>query len=463
MRPLWDVSIGTRPSWWQRRTPPQLLAGSFAILIVIGTLGFKCLPGLYTGEPLSWIDAVFTTTSAVCTTGLIVVDTATYFTPAGQLWILILIQCGGLGILTFTSLIILALGGRLSLRYEGILVSNPLEIGYYRISAARLFQGVLTFTLGFELIGAAILYVIWAPQMGWVNAIWPAIFHAISAFCNAGFSTFSENMVAFRHDHATLSIIAALALCGGISFLTWEELYLYFRQPMGRRFVLSLHSRLVLWMALLLAVLPTPLFFWLESERLFANMSWWDRWFNAFFICACARTSGFNAVDHGQGSDAANFLMIILMAIGGSPGSMAGGMKTTTLALLLILAWSRFRGWEVTSIWGRSLRKETTDRAVSLFIAGFTAMTIGILGLVITEEGRSSGRFLALMFEAVSAFNLVGVSMGVTSELSPMGRIIIIGMMYVGRIGPLVIAAALARPAQVTGKFRYAYEEVAIG
>lgn len=464
MRPLWDVPIGQRPSWWQRRTPPQMLAGSFILLIVSGTLGLKCLPGMrHEGVHLSWLDAWFTATSAVCTTGLVVVDTATTFTPLGQAWLLLLIQSGGIGILTFTTLVITALGGRPSLRQEASAVGNPLEIGYHRINARQLTRHIILFTLTFEGIGAILLYLLWVPQFGYEGAVWPALFHAVSAFCNAGFSTFKDNLVPFRQDIPTLLVICALVISGGLGFLTWEELYLYWRRRATHPFTLSLHSRLVLTTTTTLLILPTPVLIWLEWDTTLRDMPWLDKCFNAFFICVNTRTCGFNTVDHGQGSDAANFLLILLMSVGGSPGSMAGGMKTTTLALLIVLAWSRFRGWEVASVWGRSLRKQTTDRAIGLFVIGFIAVTCGILLLSITEARGSNGGFLPRMFEAVSAFNLVGLSMGLTPQLSSAGRCIVMGLMYLGRVGPLALAAALAVQVRLPGRFRYAYEEVAVG
>jgi len=464
MRPLWDIPVGQRPSWWQRRTPPQMLAGSFIVLIVIGTIGLKYLPGIcHEGVHLSWLDAWFTATSAVCTTGLIVVDTATTFTPVGQAWILLLIQSGGIGILTFTTLVITALGGRPSLRQEISAVGTPQDIGFHRINARQLTRHIVLFTFVFEGIGATLLYLHWVPKFGWEGAAWPAVFHAISAFCNAGFSTFSDNLMSFQEDILTLMIVCALVISGGLGFLTWEELYLYWRRRTTHRFTLSLQSRFVLTTTVTLLILPTPVLMWLEWDTTLRELSQVDKCVNAFFICVNTRTCGFNTVDHGQGSDATNFLLILLMSVGGSPGSMAGGMKTTTLALLLVLAWSRFRGWEVASVWGRSLRKQTTDRAIGLFVIGFIAVTCGILLLSITEAHGSPNGFLSRMFEAVSAFNLVGLSMGLTPHLSPPGRCVVIGLMYLGRVGPLAMAAALAVQARLPGKFRYAYEEVAVG
>lgn len=464
MRQLWDFPTGRRPSLLQRLTPPQLLLLSFVLLIVIGTLGLKTLPGLYTGEPLNWLDALFTATSAVCVTGLVVVDTATYFTFRGQAFLLVLIQLGGLGTLTFASLVIIALGGRISLRQEALSVGNPLEIGFHRINPRQLVRDVAVFTFGIEGIGILLLYGLWVPRLGWVEAVWPAVFHSISAFCNAGFSTFSDSLMSFQNDPLILLAVAALVIAGGIGFLTLEELYLWRKAQREKRiFRLSLHSRLVLITTLILLVAPWPVYVWLEWDVTFAELAFVDKLSNGFFIGVTARTAGFNAIDHGKATEATNFLTIVLMAIGGSPGGMAGGMKTTTVALLAILAWSRLRGQEVAGVAGRSLRRETTDRAVSLFALGFVSVTIGILILTMTERRTMPGAFLDRMFEAVSAFNLVGLSMGLTPHLSSGGRLVVIGLMFLGRVGPLTAAAALsARPSSAT-KFRYAYEEVAVG
>jgi trk system potassium uptake protein TrkH len=464
MRNLWDLPVGRRPSFWRRLTPPQLLLGSFALLILLGTLGLKFLPGLYTGKPLGWLDALFTSTSAVCVTGLIVVDTATHFTPRGQAFLLVLIQLGGLGTLTFTSLVIVALGGRISLRQEALAVGSPMEVGYHRINPRRLVRDVVLFTLGFEAVGAAVLYVLWVPRFGWSEAAWHAVFHAVSGFCNAGFSTFSDSLTSFQSAPLTLFAVSVLVVAGGIGFLTLEELYLRRKAQRERRvFRLSLHTRLVLVTTAVLLLAPWPVFVWLEWDVALAGMRVTDKLSNALFIGTTARTAGFNTIDHAKATEAGNFLTILLMAIGGSPGSMAGGMKTTTVALLAVLAWSRLRGQEVATVWGRSLRKETTDRAVGLFVIVFVGVTAGILALTVTERNSPAGGFLDRMFEAVSAFNIVGLSMGLTTNLSPAGRAVVIGLMFLGRVGPLAVAAALTVRAPAAGKFRYAYEEVAVG
>jgi trk system potassium uptake protein TrkH len=397
-------------------------------------------------------------------TGLIVVDTATVFTPRGQAFILLLIQLGGLGMLTFTSLVLLAIGGRLSLRQEALSAGSPIDVGHHRLEPRKLLRDVILFTLGFEAIGAAILYVLWVPRYGWEDAAWPAVFHSVSAFCNAGFSTHSDNLTSFQNSPLTILVVSTLIVCGGIGFLTLEELKLSRKATRERRiFRLSLHSRLVLITTAILLIAPWPMFTWLEWDDALGGLERGHKVTNGWFMSVTARTAGFNTIDHARATEAGNFLTILLMSIGGSPGGTAGGLKTTTFALLGILAWSRFRGHEVATVWGRSLRKETTDRAVGLFVVAFAVVTIGILALTVTEGATPTDGFLVRMFECVSAFNTVGLSMGITPHLSSPGRVVVILMMFLGRVGPLAAAAALARHATGPGKFRYAYEEVAVG
>lgn len=464
----WNVARRSGHALWREISAPQLFTGSFLLLILLGTIGLKSLPGLYTGDELGWLDALFTATSAVCVTGLIVVDTATYFTPAGQAFILLMIQLGGLGMLTFTTLIILALGGRLSLRQE-TMTGSMADIAPH-VERKHLTRDVIIFTFLVEAVGAALLYLLWIPKFGLQHAAWPAIFHSISAFCNAGFSTFSDSLTGFQTAPGTLLVVMSLIVVGGIGFLTLEELHVR-RKALrtGRVIRLSMHSKIVLAATAALIVGGWAAFTLFEWHVTLAEMPVWARPINSLFMSVTARTAGFNTIDYGQAADGSNFLTILLMSIGGSPGSTAGGLKTTTIALIGLLAWSRFRGVEVTSLWGRSIPEETIQRAIGLFVVAFGLVTIAIFILTSTEIGRvahsqAGGNFLVYMFEAASAFNTVGLSMGVTDGLSTAGRWTTILLMYIGRVGPLTFAAAIAlRQPTPEGEFRYAYEEVVVG
>ena len=465
----WIGRADQRRSLWRRLTPAQLFVVSFLGLVALGTAGLRLLPGLYTGAELGWLDALFTATSAVCVTGLILVDTATYFTPAGQAFILLLIQLGGLGMITFTTLIILALGRRLSLRHERI-SSTAAEVAPH-VPVERLTRDVVLFTLAIEAAGAALLYLLWAPRLGWGDAAWPAIFHSVSAFCNAGFSIFTSSMVGYQDQPFTLVVIGVILIAGGLGFLTLEELVLWWRARRRRgAFRLSLHSRVVLVTSAALLVGGWLLLGLFEWEGTLGHLDATDRVVNAFFLSATPRTAGFNNIDYADASDSTNFLTIILMFIGGAPGSTAGGLKTTTVAIIALLAWTRLHGREVLSLGARSVPEETVQRAVGLAVVMFAVVTACIFIYTWTEhsgvaiDGTGENRFLAHMFEAVSAFNTVGLSMGATAHASTAGKWLTILLMFVGRVGPLTFAAALAVAAgRQKVAFRYAYEDVVVG
>ncbi|RMF61451.1 MAG: potassium transporter TrkH, partial [Bacteroidetes bacterium] len=312
-------------AWWRARSPSELFVYSFLLLVGLGTLGLKTLPGLYTGAPLGWLDALFTATSAVCVTGLIVVDTATYFTTAGQAFLLLLIQLGGLGMITLATLVILSLGQRASLRQEALMAGSP-RLGI-DVGPARLTRIVVVYTLLIEAAGALLLYLLWLPGRGWTGAAWPAVFHAVGAFCNAGFSTFSDSLVGERAHPLVLLVIMALIVLGGLGFLVMEELVYHYRQR--RRGVLyrhvSVHTRLVLGTTVVLIAAGWVLFTVFEWNVSLADLPPWARVVNGLFMSVTPRTAGFNTVDYAGVSDSGNFLTILLMAVGGSPGSTAGG------------------------------------------------------------------------------------------------------------------------------------------
>lgn len=449
-------------------TPPRLFVLSFLGMVLAGTAGFMVLPGLYADEPLTWTDAFFTATSAVCVTGLIVVDTATYFTTFGQAYVLLLIQLGGLGMITFTSFVLISLGFRLSLTHEN-LTRSPSTFSPH-VDHLQLTRHIFTFTFGIEAIGALLLYAFWVPRFGVSGAIWPAVFHSISAFCNAGFSTFSDSLMSFQEAPLTLLLVMTLIIIGGLGFLVIEELVLLRRsQKRGEPFRMSLHSRIVLITTGVLILGGWGIMTAFEWRITLGALGPIDRLINGLFLSVTPRTAGFNTVDYASTAEATNFLTIILMSIGGSPGSTAGGLKTTGVAILGLLAWSRLRGYQHTLAGTRTIPEATVQRTVGLFVIAFGLVTAGIFFLTATQQewvatGREMGTFLEYMFEATSAFNTVGLSMGVTGDLSTGGRWITIVLMFIGRVGPLTVAAALALSAQrrVTG-YRYAHEDVAIG
>lgn len=463
-RTRWELPEGSRLAIWQRLTPPQLFVASFALMVLLGAAGLRLIPGLCSGESFSWLDAVFTATSAVCVTGLTVVDSATFLTFQGQVFLLMLIQLGGLGILTFTSLIIAALGKRLSLREESLCIFTP-HAGL-RLTAGQVTMNIVRYTLIFEVVGAVVLYACWVPKMGWQGAIWPAVFHSISAFCNAGFSTFSDSLIGFQQSPITLIAVSGLIVMGGLGFLTHEELLQSLRAQRAKlAYRLSLQSRIVILTTLTLIVvgwLPLTYFEW---SRTFADLPVLDKVVNGLFMSITSRTAGFNSIDYAKVADSSSLVTMLLMAIGGSPGSTAGGIKTTTVALIAIMAWSRLRGRPSTNVWYRSIPEETSSRAVGLFTIVAAVSLFGVLLLTVAEGHLNpDGSMLTeCMFEAISAFNTVGLSMGMTGKMSVAGKWITILLMFFGRVGLLTLAAALTVPRTGARDFRYAYEDVVVG
>lgn len=450
---------------WDQISPAQLLVISFACLILVGTLGLRWLPGLYTGDSLGWVDAIFTATSAVCVTGLVVVDTATFFTPWGQAWLLLLMQAGGLGLLTLTSLVMLGTRRRLSLRHSDLVAGASTSLPV--VDARRLVRLVFITTFAIEGMGALLYYAGWVGEYGWEGAIWPSIFHAVSAFCNAGFSIMTTSFMGEMHHPMILTVTMSLVVLGGLGFLTISELAAHGRRPRAERGRLSLHTKVVVAATVGAIVVGALTFGYFEWENTLSGMAPGEKFVNSMFASVVARTAGFNNVDFGAVTAPTALLMMILMFIGGAPASTAGGIKVTTAALIFALLISRLRGQEHVSAWGRSVPHETTGRAVGLTVLATTTL-IGALFLLVaiespgTASSDAHAAFVNLAFEATSALGTVGLSMNTTTTLSDPGRLLITALMFIGRVGLLSVGAAITLGDR-RERFRYAYEDVAIG
>lgn len=443
-----------------RLTSSERLVGSFLGLILVGTLGLMVLPGLYTNERLGLVDALFIATSAICVTGLSTVDQGTHFTVWGQVYLLVMIQLGGLGILTFATFIISALGGRPSLRSEGA-ISNSVTLPH--VPTRSVVIDIILFTLVCEAAGAIALWLTWMPEKGGLESIWPAIFHSVSAFCNAGFSTYSDSMMNFKESPATLAVISLLIIAGGIGFVVHEELYRYFikRDPTIRR--ISIHSKLVLISTLFLILVPVIGFAIFEWKHSFAGLSSSDKISNAIFMSVTSRTAGFNSIEYGTASESTNLLTMLLMTIGGSPGSTAGGIKTTTFVLLGLLAWAKLRGRAV-AFGGRSIPQKTVNHATGLFVIMTTLTLVGVFALQLIDDPLGSDKKLFhRAFEVCSAVNTVGLSMGITNELPAAAKLVLVALMFIGRLGPLAFFAAIESRIADRLTFRMATEDVIVG
>jgi trk system potassium uptake protein TrkH len=373
-------------------------------------------------------------------------------------------QLGGLGLLTLKSLVLLNVGRRLSLRHQALARTAGAS---EEIDVRHLLRSVIRFTFFLEGIGSILLYLAFVPEMGWTGEEWPAVFTAVSAFCNAGFSAFSTSLAGQAFSWIALATAMSLIVLGGLGFITLEELHGRFAHG-GRSIRLSLHTRLVLTASVILVVTGWLGFSFFEWNNTLDLMGDDVKLLNALFGAVTPRTAGFNTVDYAQVTEPTAFMTILLMMIGGAPGSTAGGLKVTTVALLVGLAIARLRGDQVLNAWGRTVPEETVQRAVGIGVIGFTVVSVGIFVLVAIEEpfishARSEGAFLRYMFEVVSAFGTVGLSMGVTPTLSDPGRWLIIILMFVGRLGLTTFAAAVAFPRAAARDVRFAHEDVAVG
>jgi trk system potassium uptake protein TrkH len=461
-----DAALLTRPlegrrRLWGRASGVQLFVLSFAGLVLGGTLGLLVLPGLYTGPRLGIIDALFTAASAVCVTGLIVVDTARYFTFWGQAWILLLIQAGGLGILTFATLIIRVLGRRSALGLESAAGTGvAARIG----DTGAMVRAVFLLTFGIEAVGATVLWLVWRGPLGAGPAVWHAVFHAISAFCNAGFSTFSDNLVGWRSSPPVLLSVGGLVLLGGIGFVVLEDVRARLRRGGTRR--LATHSRIALLATGVTVAVAAVLFFGFEGAHTLRGLTAGDRVTNALFMAITPRTAGFNTVDYSAVSNASYALTIGLMFVGGSPGGTAGGVKTTTASVLLLLLVARLRGRRHVAVVRHTVPEDVLQAAAGLVVGAVAILSVGVFLLLLSEPAVAAADragLARLVFEANSAFGTVGLSMSKTPELTPSGRVIITLLMFVGRVGPLSLAAAMATGRERRAPHRYAYDNVAIG
>jgi trk system potassium uptake protein TrkH len=443
-------------------TPERTLILSFIIIILVGT-GLLSLPHAARLRPASFIDALFTATSAVCVTGLIVVDTGTFYSQFGQVIILILIQLGGLGIMTFSVFFYLILGWHVGIRDRRIVQETFSQFPIRNLHV--LLRSVFLYTIVIECMGALFLFIGWRNFFSPMRALYLSLFHSVSAFCNSGFSLFSDSFVGFQNNIALNLSITSLIILGGIGFIVLREIVdIGLRKPRPR---ISLHSKVVLTTSATLIVLGTLFIFFTEKNSSLLGFPLGQRILISYFQSVTSRTAGFNTLPMAGLSNATLFVLTILMFIGASPASCGGGIKTTNLATLFSLAFNRYKGREQANLFKRTIPSETVARSVSIILASILAVTIITILLLITQLGglshtESRGLFLEYFFETVSAFGTVGLSMGVTTKLNSAGKLIIIVMMLLGRLGPLTLAFAMARRVK-KGEFQYAEENIIVG
>lgn len=448
------MTVRLRKGLFQRLTPPQIVALGFATAILAGSLLLFLPCATRPGEETTYLTALFTATSAVCVTGLVVVDTATHWSTFGHIVILSLIQIGGLGIMTMAAVLYILLGYRIGLR-QRLLIREGLNVNDMA-GVVRLARQIILVTLAIELSFAVILGLRWTLEFGFPKGAWFGLFHAVSAFNNAGFDLFGEyrSLTAYAADPTVSLSIAVLIILGGLGFPVILNAY-----QRHRFSAFMLHAKLVLVTTALLLALGTILILALEYNHALASLPPGAKFLAAFFQSVTPRTAGFNTIDLTTLHVATQFILIILMFIGASPASTGGGIKTSSLAVIVLSVVATLQGKESPEVFRRRIPHRQVTRALTLAILAATLVMTVTLLLSITEEGKG---FLAILFETTSAFGTVGLSLGVTPSLSPVGRVLIILTMFLGRVGPLTIAYALAEKG-IRTRLRVPEEKILVG
>ncbi|MCF6334762.1 MAG: TrkH family potassium uptake protein, partial [Spirochaetales bacterium] len=446
--------------------PAQTIFMSFLLVILGGTLLLMMPFTAVNGNGLPFLDALFTSTSAVCVTGLIVVDTATYFSIWGKIIILILIQIGGLGIMILSYFTVFILRRSMSVENK-VLISYMLSDDDMS-SIAKTMKSIITITFTIEGIGALILFIgfLKNTSMDIGTNIFFSIFHAVSAFCNAGFALFSVSLMQFSNNILVLGIIAILIIAGGISFsviTNLKSLFSYqFKRLKGNTSLaitkLSLNTKIVLFLSTVLIIIGTFLFYGLEHGRVLKSMDVSSQFLAAFFQSVTLRTAGFNSIDFGNLAPSILIVMLIFMFIGAASGSTAGGIKVNTVAVLASAVKSAWKNEKEVLLLKQVIPSELVLKAFLILLFGVMAVITGTFLLTLTENAPLEN----IIFEVVSAFGTVGLSTGLTPHLSSPGRFMIIFLMFIGRLGPLTLLAATST-GNKRGNIMYPQADIPIG
>ncbi|NBG88575.1 TrkH family potassium uptake protein [Isachenkonia alkalipeptolytica] len=439
--------------------PTQAIVLGFLSVIIIGSILLNLPIASADGSSVPYVDALFTASSAVAVTGLVVVDTGTHWSMFGQLVILLLIQIGGLGFMTMITMFAMIIGKRISLK-ERLLIQSSLNQNDLS-GVVRLTKYIIIGTLAIEAVGAILLSFVFVPELGWAQGIWFSIFHAVSAFCNAGFDIIGGgvSLMPYVQNPLVNFTVWTLIILGGLGFTVIIDMFFY--RDNFRRW--SLHTKLVLIISG--SLLLTGFFLYLALEwsnaATLGELSVPGKFMAAFFQSVTPRTAGFNTIDTASLTDASKLLTMIFMFIGGSPASTAGGIKTVTFGIVLFTILSQIRGKQDTEVFHRRIPRDNINRALTImFISLILIITITMI-LSIIETGNT---FLETVFETTSAFGTVGLSLGITPTLSTVGKVLLSVLMFMGRVGPFTVALALAKSTHKNqGKIRYPEDKVIIG
>ena len=430
--------------------PPLILCGSFLILILLGTVLLK-LP-VSTLTAISWEQSLFTATSAVTVTGLVVVDTGSAFTLFGQTVIALLIQAGGLGLMTFAVVTLIALGGKI-----GFLQRTVAKEAFNQTDASTLVstaKSVIIFSLTVELIGFLILSTYWSQELGWRNSLFHGFFYTVSAFNNAGFALSPDSLMPYVADPVVNLTITGLFIVGGLGFTVWMDML-----KAKRWVLLSPYSKMMIVGTVIINATALVAIYCIEynNPHTLAPLSEAGKWLAAWFQAVTPRTAGFNTLAIEQLEDATTAIMLLLMFIGGGSLSTASGIKVVTFMVLVLATYSYLRRDQAIPVFKREIDTDTISKALALSMISVGVSWIAIFCLLLSEDAP----FIDVVFEAVSALGTVGLSRGLTTSLSNQGEFIIILLMFMGRLGPLTLAYFLASPR--TRKLRYPQIKLTIG
>ena len=444
---------------------------SLSTLILLSYVGAICagaallLMPFSTVSGVALIDALFTSTSAVCVTGLTSVDTGTTYTVFGQFVIALLIQVGGLGVMTFSVVFFLFLGKRISFRHRMIMqevfAHTPREDIY------RVVKSIFVFTILVEGSGVLSLFLLFIGDFSFWDSLRLAVFHSVSAFCNAGFGLFKDNFMEYRGSAVLNLTICGLIVLGGIGFPVVYDVSERYRKRKAGRGRLSVQTKSVIWTTLFLIFAGMGLFLWTENGNILKGVPWDESMWIALFQSVTTRTAGFNTVDIGQLTNPTLFTMMILMFWGASPGSTGGGVKTTTLAILSAFTLSRLRRKCHVNLFKKTVPRETVSKSISLVVLSLAFIFLVFFLVLLSQDKLTGcvggrGEFADYLFEVISAFGTVGLSTGVTSKLNVAGKLLIITMMLIGRVGVLTFTYIFAG-IEPRGGTRYAEQNLMIG
>lgn len=427
-----------------RFSPPQLLILSFLCAIIIGTVLLTLPVASRSAERMSIVDSLFTATSATCVTGLVVKDTGSHFSSFGRWVIFVLFQAGGLGIMTFSTLFAVLMGRKIGF-YESDVIKSTLN-RHSILGLKKLIAYILSITVAAELIGAFCLFMRWRAITDWpvLETLERSIFHSVSGFCNAGFALFQNSFMQFEADPYINLTMMLIIFIGGIGFIViMDMLGFFYRRGASRR--LSLQSKIAITASLVLIAVGALLILFFEKGNTLSLMSWPERIWGSLFQSVTARTAGFNTLPIGSLTAPSLMSIIFLMFIGASPGSTGGGIKTCTFVIVMATIFNMLKNKRRVMLFGRSIPKEVVRESLVIFFLGlFWVFALTVL-LSFFEGGYLQGTPLVkYLFEVVSAFGTVGLSTGITEGLSALGKLSITLTMFVGRLGPLTLALAVA-------------------